>query len=279
MIPDYIEKSLHKIAVAQKMCNYKIEPSAVANGIGFLGIINSVTITGDIADSEQCESQQKLHLIYKTPPCNEIRRKHLKSALVFGREIDMYTKVLPALMRIQAEKGLSADESFLAFPKLYAHEFDAQNDIYYLIMEDMRSKNFSIWPKNQTMPLDHVQRILKELGKLHALSFAMQDQRPREFAQFRQYNDVVSELVFRGKANAYMTETIDRVIGALANPKHIEIMQHFRQTYIERIDELLNGESSKEFAVIGHGDCWNNNIMTDQSVIVWFDTFLNSIFC
>lgn len=270
MIPDYIERSLHKIAVAQKMCNYKIEPSSMSNGLGFLGIINTVAITNTNTDTEQSETEQKLHLIYKIPPTNEIRRKLLKSSLVFGREIDMYTKVLPAFMQFQQEKGINTEDSFVAFPKLYAYEFDAKNDVYFLIMEDLRGKNFIQWPKNQSMPLDYVKYILMELGKFHAISFAMQDQRGREFAPFRQYNDVLSDLVFRGKANAYMTETIERVIGALENPRHKEIMQYFRQTYMERVDELLNGESSKEFAVIGHGDCWNNNIMfqLDQSVIV-----------
>lgn len=270
MIPVYIEKSLHEIAVAQQMCDYKIEPSVMSNGLGFLGIINSVTITNTITDSDQCKRQQKLHLVYKIPPTNAIRRKHLKSALVFGREIAMYTKVLPAFVRFQQEKKINTKDSFVAFPKLYAYEFDTKNDMYFLIMDDLRSKNFTLWPKNRTMSINYVKCILTELGKFHAISFAMQDQQRQEFDEFRRYNDVLSDLVFKGKANAYMTETIDRVIGALKNRKYKELMQHFRQTYIERVDELMNGESSKEFAVIGHGDCWNNNIMFqfDQSVIV-----------
>lgn len=263
MLPDYIEKSLHRIAGAQGMRNYKIESdtTSLGAGEGFLGILNSVTITNTIIDTEQSKLHEKLHLVYKIAPTNEMRRKHFKAALLFEREIDMYTKVLPAFMRFQQEKGLSVADSFTAFPKLYASEFDAKNDIYFLIMEDLRSGNFSMWPKKKPLPLDRVEGVLIELGKFHAISFAMQDQQPNVFDQFRSYYDVSSEILFNGKLNTAMLETIDRVISVLKSHKHKEILQHFRQTYIQRIDKLLNGAPSKEFAVIGHGDCWNSNIM------------------
>lgn len=262
MLPVYIEESLHKIAVAQGMCDYVIQPNgtSIGEGEGFLGILNGVTITNTIIDTEQSKLHEKLNLVYKIAPANKLRRKHFKLASAFGREIDIYTKVLPTFLRFQQEKGLNATDSFTSFPKLYASEFDGANDTYFLIMEDLRSENFTMWPKMTPLPIDHVELVMIELGKFHAISFAMQDQQPTLFDRFRQYNDVVSEL-FRGKANAIMVETIDRVISVLKDDEHIAIMQHLRETNIERIDELLNGDLPKQFAVIGHGDCWNNNIM------------------
>lgn len=262
MLSDYIERSLHKIAIAEGMCEYKIESSTMPNAcVGLIGIVKAVTITNTVNTSDQCKSHHQLHLVYKTSPASEARRKHLKVPMLFKREIDMYTKVLPTFMRFQREKGLNVEDSFASYPKFFASEFDTKNDIYFLIMEDLHSRNFAMWPKNKTMPLDNVECVLRELGKFHAISFAMQDQRPQQFDQFRKYNDLLSEAMFRGKLNVYMTETIERVISRLENQKHKGIMQHFQRSFIERIDELLNGESSMEFAVIGHGDCWNNNML------------------
>lgn len=263
MLPDYIEERLHRIAADQGMRNYKIESNAtsIGSGKGFLGILNGVTIINTVINTEQSKLHEKLHLIFKIAPANELRRKHFKADLLFEREIAMYTKVLPAFMRFQQEKGLNAIDSFTAFPKLYASEFDRKNGVYFLIMEDLRSGNFKMWPKMKPLPFEHVERVLIELGKFHAISFAMQDQQPDRFEQFRNFNDLSSDILFRGKLNTAVTETIDRVLSVLTNHKHKEILQHFRQTYIDRVEELLIGASSKEFAVIGHGDCWNNNIM------------------
>lgn len=255
MLPDYIKNCLHKVAGAEGMSSYTIDTNAASkHGENFLGIVNAVTLTNTITG-------QQLHLIYKIPPHNRARRKHFKSSLPFGRETDVYTKLLPAFIEFQQNKGLSAVDSFLSFPKLYAHEFDAETDNYLLIMDDLRTKNFEMWPKDHMMPLNYVEQILIELGKFHAISFAMQDQRPTEFEKFKQFNDVLANFTIKGKVKVFMDKTIDRAIGVLKNPKHKKIVENFRDNYVAVLDEILLDAKSKEFAVICHGDCWNNNFL------------------
>lgn len=113
---------------------------------------------------------ETLHLLCKAPPSNESRRENFKSGLVFARETYIYSKLLPAFVKFQQEKGLNDNESFLSFPKVYACISDEENDKYLLVMEDLRSKNYQMWPKNKTIAYDHAEKIMKELGKFHAVS-------------------------------------------------------------------------------------------------------------
>lgn len=138
---------------------------------------------------------------------------------------------------------------------------DEEREAYVLIMEDLKSKNFEMWPKEKIAPLDHQLILMREIGKLHAISFAMKDQRPNEFDEYKQLSDTFSVIVLHGRLKAFMNRSIDRAAGVLKNPVHKQMMQRFRNTYIKIVDEFLNGPSSKEFGIVGHGDCWNNNFL------------------
>lgn len=261
MLTDYITQLLHKIAKNEGLVDYKIDTKSGSNhGDNFLGIMTAVTITGTKGQNGQTKSQD-LHLICKCPPMNENRKKNFKSNLVFDREIFVYSKLLPAFVRFQREKGLSESESFLSFPKVYACETNKENDSYVLIMDDLRPKNYEMWPKEKIAPLDHQLYLMRELGKFHGISFAMKDQRPNEFDEYKQLKDTFSEIALHGRLKSFMNRSIDRAADVLKNPVHKKMMQNFRNTYIDNVDEILNGESSKEFAIVGHGDCWNNNFL------------------
>lgn len=265
MLPEHITNRLHKIAKSEGFSDYKIETKAGSNhGDNFLGVMTSVTLTGTRGLNGKSRAEE-LHLIIKLPPSNETRQKNFKTDLVFDREVYMYSKVLPAFVRFQQEKGLSEADSFLSFPKVYSCEEDFENNTYILIMEDLRPKNYQMWPKEKTVPLNHELLVMKELGKLHGISFAMKDQRPNEFDEFKGIKDTLSELVLHGKMRSFMNKSIERAANVLKNPEHKKLMLNFRKTYVETIDDFLAGPLSKEFGVINHGDCWNNNFLYQYS--------------
>lgn len=261
MLDDFTTQLLHKIAKNEGFVDFKIGTKAGSNhGDNFLGIMTAVTISGTKGQNGQNKTEE-LHLICKATPTNEMRKKNFKTSVVFDREVHIYSKVLPAFVRFQQEKGLNESESFLSFPKTYACEVDEEREAYVLIMEDLKSKNFEMWPKEKIAPLDHQLILMREIGKLHAISFAMKDQRPNEFDEYKQLSDTFSVIVLHGRLKAFMNRSIDRAAGVLKNPVHKQMMQRFRNTYIKIVDEFLNGPSSKEFGIVGHGDCWNNNFL------------------
>lgn len=123
-----VSNCLHKIAVAEGMPKYTIQTNVASkHDENFMSFLNAVTLTN-------ADTSEQLHLIWKSPSQNEARREHFKLASVFRREIDVYTKLLPAFVQFQQEKAICQSDSFLSFPKLYAHELDTENGNYLLII-------------------------------------------------------------------------------------------------------------------------------------------------
>lgn len=260
MLPDYIVETLDKIAMDEGFSDYNIDTTAgSAHGDNFQGTMISVTIAGT-----KDEETSELILVVKTPPANTIRRKIYKSDLVFDREIYTYTTILPHFVNFQQEKELSEADSFLSFPKIYACEMRVEKETYFLIMEDLRAKNFIMYRNfvgDNVIPVDHELMVMRELGKFHAISFAMKDQRPDEFEKYKDLKDPMGEFIIHGKSGIFIKQSLQRVVEDLIDPKHKNIVENFRNNYVNIYDEFLYGASSQEFAIISHGDFWNNNIM------------------
>lgn len=265
MLSDLIKRYLDKVAKNEGFSDYEIETTAGSkNGDNFLGVMTAITISG-LRQQNGITNAEKLYLICKQPPLSEIRKKNWKSNLVFERELYVYSKLLPSFVRFQQEKGLSEVDSFLAFPKVYACEMDKTNDTYILIMEDLRWRNFVMWPKDTLISLDHELLILRELAKFHAISFAMEDQRPNEFSEFKQLLDVSFEVIINGSLKSCFHKLIDRAIEVLENNDHKKLMTDFRGKFAQRMEHLLLGAPSTELGVVRHGDVWNNNFLFKYS--------------
>lgn len=258
MLPDYITVVINRIADQLGFTDYQLHTKSGSNhGDNFLGIMIAVSLTGTRANNGH-QVKDTLNLICKTPPMNLKRRQSFKTNIVFDRELHMYSTVLPAFAKFQREKGLTEDESFLAFPKVYACEADLEHDSYILIMEDLRAKNFDMWPKDEHIALDHELMLMKALGKLHGVSFAMKDQRPEEFAPHKKLTDTFGPIV-RGKLKLFLDKTLLRAGDALTDPKHKEYIRKF--DILRVMDDIFDFDACDKFGVITHGDCWNNNFM------------------
>lgn len=131
-------------------------------------------------------------------------------------------------------------------------------------MENLRPKNFKMLTKEEKLTIDHILLTMKGLGKMHAVSFAMKDQRPEEFSEFKKYKDLYAKLMLTS-LKPLSKSSIDRATAVLENPKHKQIMHRFRETFHQRIERIKDDLHCDEFGVIIHGDCWSNNIMYQQS--------------
>lgn len=260
-LPEYVKQLLTTIAKSEGFTDYKLQVQPGSkHGDGFLGIMTSIQIIGSKQINGKATANT-LHLLCKTPPTNVQRRKSFKADLVFKREIYVYNKVLPEFIKFQKEKGLSDDESFLAFPKCFVAKADEEKDEYILIMEDLRPKRFEMWPKQRPIALDHAQRIVTELGKLHGISFALKDQKPEVFKEFKSLYDLFSVLIKSDELKGFMDATLDRALTVLKKPEHLKLMKDFRQDWFCLVDDCFGKNTCEPFGVVTHGDCWNNNLL------------------
>lgn len=263
MLPEYISNLLNKIAKNEGFLNFKIQTEAGTshgdNLMGILSVRTAIKISGTKAENGKTE---ELKLYFKVPSTSEVRIKNFQSKLLFNREIYVYSTLFPDLIKFQQEKGLSKADSFMAFPKMYACDIDEANDQYVLIMEDLRNKDYVMWSKENVIPLDHELLLLRELGKLHGVAFAMKDQRPNQYEEHRKkLQDHYVELCILGKFKSFSNKSIERAANALTNPEHKKLMENFRHTYSQTMADFLLGDSSQEYGIIGHGDLWIDNLL------------------
>lgn len=162
------------------------------------------------------------------------------TADLFHREIDMYQRVLPIFSKFQQESGLTDSESFLSYPRFFGGRSDDEKEQYVIVLEDARPQSFTILPKNEPIPLEHVLLTLKELGKYHGISFAMKDHRPNLFEELKALNDTFVKYYLAGNLMPVLQSSYDAAIGALENEQHIKIMEEVKENTTERLHQGQN---------------------------------------
>lgn len=258
MLPDIIRKVLDKIATDLDFAEYSLKTESASNhGDNFQGVLLAVTIDGVQQIGGELVAKQ-VDLVCKLAPEDITRRANFRTKLVFDREILAYTTVLPALVDFQREKGISEANSFLAFPTVFACDVNA----HIIVMENLRVQNYLVRSKKEVIPLDHALLLMRELGKFHGISFALKDQRPNEFEQYKKLTDTHGEIMC-GKLSIHHEQTIEMVELAVKDPAHKKIVQNFDINRM--LDQCFNWEARDKFGVISHGDCWCTNVMFQYS--------------
>lgn len=263
-LPDFVVKLLDDIAKQEKFVEYEIQTKSGSNhGDGYLGVLTSIQLIGK--KNKDSDETTTLHLMCKTPPENEIRREILCSITVFARELYIYTKLLPTFVNFQREKGLTDEESFLSFPKVYASVMDEEKNQFAIIMEDLRPRNFQMWPRTKPVPLDHLQLFMRELGKFHGISFALKDQQPQVLNEFKKLGELLMMMIKKSFPQ-FMDQSLSRTIDALNNQKQKDFVVKLKADYLDVLAECLNGDD--KFHVVSHGDSNINNVLFQYDVDV-----------
>lgn len=261
-LPDYVVPILKRIARKEGFVDFTTDVGSGSNiGDNFLGELLTAVISGRQKQKDGTAVDVKLNLLCKLAPANEHRRKEFLADIVFERECYFYNTVAPAFDRFQQEKGLSDDDKFKAYPKCYEAIHDPENEIFAVIMEDLRPEGFAMWPKHKPTPKSYSQLFVRELAKFHAISFAMKDQKPEQFKKFENLNDVLIKFAESGNKMEFFKNCYDRAIEALEDEEHKEIFREIKKDIPGYIESCLNKKAADRFGVVAHGDCWNNNLM------------------
>lgn len=276
-LPGHIENALKRIAEKVELKSFTIQvKSGSQAGDGFSGQMVSVKMMGSRTNDGSSNAETELNLLCKMPPTDEKRRKDFLCDISFEREIYFYTKVLPAFIEFQAQKLIPAADQFRAYPKCYAGlGVDGDGD-FAIIMEDLRPIGFQMWNKAKPTTFNNIRLVLEQIGKFHAISLVMKDQRPDEFAEFKKLTDIMSIFVTTSNMRGMFDASYERAKNALRDDHHKAIMSKVQANYVDYIFSCLNESVCGDFAVVSHGDLWNNNIMYrfDRNVSVFqFDVF------
>lgn len=112
---------------------------------------------------------------------------------------------------------------------------------------------------------DHISLMMKALGKLHALSFAIKDQQPKKFTEFT--NSIKEQFwsFIESKFNKHFKNMMNRFTSILAEENRLDLLERFKKATGNdlhgTLHKLLSGASAEPYAVICHGDPTINNFM------------------
>lgn len=261
--PDYLIELLDDITKKEGFESYTYSISAGSNhGDGFLAAMKRITVLG-----KRNGRDDELSLIFKLMPTSAARREQFNSTKVFSREVTMYNKVLKIMNDFQIEKGLTAEDGFFEYPKCYGIIDDEKNDRFALVMEDLKKSGYEMFDKFKPSDYNHVKLFMESLGKYHAISFALKDQRPGVFEQFKDLEDIFSGQVEQSPEmmQAMFRFAYDRAISAfdddIAKENAVLTLRKLKENFLHDLKSLPLGRRSEPFSVINHGDCWNNNLM------------------
>lgn len=260
-LPEYIQGGLKQVASEQGftdgLCRFEFEDGST-KGDGYMGELFKVFIREDGRD--------EMVVLCKTLPTHEIRKQYTIS--LFHREVKAYKEVLPLIRKFQQEKGIEEynPEGFWNFPKSYYAYCDMQKLEGLIIMEDMRETHFQMWNKLEPVNYDHTRMLVQQLGKMHAISFALKDQQPEAFEKFRHLSDPLSQLIAYDPTKGLtrmMNGTCERAIHALDENDTLSRtkMESVRGVVTDLYQMDAKADKAEPYAVLGHGDCWINNML------------------
>lgn len=270
-LPTFLLAHLDRVAITEGFQNYTIVHEAGSKtGEGFMDEIVAVTLRGLRTQISPCCSADVstvdlLSLICKLLPKSTVRQHQCK--MIFEREVHIYRDILPQLQQFQAGKGLTEATGFFGYPRCHVAVADGVTNDYAIIMDDMRAHGYRLWDKFAPMPVETARLLFEQLGRLQGLSLVLRDQRPQLFAEIRRLNDLM--LPMQERMHPMCESSLRQAVRYLDNPEHKRVMQTLCDSWSEVLMQCGDGCTAEPFAVLGHGDCWNNNMMFNgQNVYV-----------
>ncbi|XP_055298661.1 uncharacterized protein LOC129566598 [Sitodiplosis mosellana] len=258
-VKEFVEHQLNS-----KQYTIKCSSASQSGENNFIGIVYRVTFGKD-DKTENGTTNQGSKLILKVSPQNLARREQFISRPCFLREIYMYNEVLPFFRQFEESRGVILDDNgFIEYPKCY-RTVDKELD-ECILLEDLSVRGFSIVDRfTEDITADHVRLVMKALGKLHALSFALKDQQP---AKFKELTSNLSEHFIRRNEDlmrGYFAKQAESASSVLSEEEHgpiiAKVKKLFETSAIDVAADCLDLEATGSASVIAHGDAWQNNTM------------------
>ncbi|XP_068143259.1 uncharacterized protein [Drosophila tropicalis] len=205
-----------------------------------------------------------LSVVVKMAPKNEARRAHTRVADYYKREVFMYEYVFRAYKELAQETGNHFDVT----PALITSGLQPPEE--FIIFEDLNVGGYTRNARSSMPTSDLVISSVKALAELHGLSFALQHKKPEKFSElidkvkndnlFTHHMEAVS--IEFGRAQLRRTQ---RMLQDEEQTEESRLMQRVIKNCDDKFKDFalysVDGASQSPYAVICHGDFWNNNIL------------------
>ncbi|KAF5292784.1 hypothetical protein FQA39_LY13829 [Lamprigera yunnana] len=251
-----IEECVQKCLIDKKVLQPEISIySHLSKGSNFLGEVMKVNVKGKNEDKESV----KFNLIAKVSKKNDVYRELSGTRHIFLREEYVYSTVFPQFEKFQSEKEIT--KPFRCYPQVYITSSEDHNET--IILEDMCEKGFKSSERAFSLDYNHASLIVAELGRFHALSFALRDQRNSIFTKLAN-NLCDLEFhkcpVFPLIIAEWYAECV-KVLDPVTDRKAYTKFKEFEKIFVSTAQNAVRPETAEPYAVVGHGDFWVTNFL------------------
>ena len=211
-------------------------------------------------------AKQDLYFVIKIAPESEKFRQMFPVNEAFQREHYIYREVLPAFQKFQEDHAIK--QPFTSYAQYYGSSIEVGKE--FILMKDLKHFNYFMCNRKEVMDFEHSLLVFQELGRLHSLSFAMKDKNPY---LFRALSKNCKDIFFNNCNLEQMSESFEGnrqfVLEAFDTVKDgdvIEKVNKFFEDGFKRTLQWISPEAAGDYAVIGHGDTWINNLLFSYQV-------------
>ena len=221
-------------------------------------------ITSILANTENSENDEKEEISYvvKVNPCrtSEVWNGPLND--MFIHEGTFLYDMAPCLTQVLKKYR----EDPLRVPKCYYHTHELKNE--YIIMEDLRKKNFKMIDRRVGLNVPHTVLILNELARMHASSHILEKESNTPLEKL--YPFLAKQVIIKGTEyyktfDAVITKQIETSIIILKEyggyERGIEILESMKTNPWDIYNEQIFMPVPDKFRALSHGDCWSNNFL------------------
>lgn len=248
---------INNVIQEQGFGNGKITFAPVGQaGDNFAASVKRITLEGESGN---------FSMIVKVAPTNETIRQRMVSAVIFRNEHVMYTEVLPKYAQLQQDAGIPENEQ-LKFPKCYGSFAEKPNEV--ILLEDLKTSNFTMLDRFQPLSDDCVKSILKNFASLHSLSFVLKHKEPLTFENFKtSLIDMWAVKARAEKMHIFFQSLENQALAIIENPTHINLIRHKIADTMNAALKFMKEDQDNKYSVILHGDAWTNNFMFKQEKV------------
>lgn len=219
----------------------------------------------------------------KLAPDERMQRKENQSRELFLREIYLYDEVinlnflhlieinreknhifqiLSCFRQFEESKSIDEEDSFHEYAKCY--KTINIEPIECIFLQDMTQDGFTLLNQcSDEITTQHVILVMRMLGKLHACSLALKDQKPEIFSA------MIAEIepnTFKYRTYKFanmLTFTAKTVVNTITDENDSfmlrKLLKFYERTQYDILLECIDGSRAEPHSSIIHGDCCSNN--------------------